>query len=82
MLRWSFPCMLCACSFSVTPGEGMETRRTIVVDSAADLASGVLTGGVVSTRGVIEPDAFVLGGLHARAFSGELVGDDDSYEQV
>ncbi|MDQ3370126.1 MAG: PA14 domain-containing protein [Myxococcota bacterium] len=82
MLRWLFPCMLGACSFAVTPGEGLEIRRTIVADSAAELSSGVLTGGVVSPRGVIEPDSFVLGGLHARAFAGELVDDDDSYEEV
>lgn len=71
-----------ACSFSASVG-GLgpdEMIVTIVADTAEELGTGKVTDGVIAATGRIEPDAFVLGGLHARAFTGDLVADNDSYE--
>jgi hypothetical protein len=74
-------CLLAACSFS-PPGD-LESTVTLTDDSTVDFAAhDQLVDGVVTPWGTIEPDAFVLAGLHARAFDGELVDDDDSYDDV
>jgi len=76
-------CVLAACSFSPLGVGPPETTVTVTDDSAADFAAhDQLVGGVVTPWGSIEPDAFVPGGLHARAFAGEHVADADSYEDV
>ncbi len=76
-------CALAACSFSLPtegPGEVVVTLRD---DSEADFAShDQLDGAVVTPWGSVEPDAFVIGGLHARAFDGDHITDADDYDAV
>jgi hypothetical protein len=81
--------MLAGCGFSITSADGgddgvPEGRRvTIVDDTATDFAANqVLTDGVVASRGVIEPDAFVLGGLRASAYDGNHLADSSTYDSV
>lgn len=75
-----------ACGFSVggtVDGDGgLAPGEVILVDdTAADFAANVgLTDAVIAPRGVIEPAAFVLGGLHARAYAGNLLGDADTWD--
>lgn len=76
-------CVAPACSFdpAFAPGEG--PTLTLVDDSAADFgAHAQLEDGVVTPWGTLEPAAFVPGGLRARAFDGNHVDDDDSFEDV
>lgn len=84
MVRWSLATVaLGACGFSATLGAGdREETVTLVDDSAAELAAGTLVDGVVTPAGVIEPAAFVLGGLHARGYQADLVDDNDTYDDV
>ncbi|MDB4960741.1 MAG: hypothetical protein JWP01_740 [Myxococcales bacterium] len=81
--------MLAGCGFSITSGGGgddsvPEGRQvTIVDDTATDFAANQgLTDGAIAPRGVIEPAAFVIGGLRARAFDGNLVTDASTYDTV
>lgn len=75
-----------ACGFSVAGGGDADGgprpgEVSLVDDTAADFAANVgLTDAVIASRGVIEPAAFVLGGLHARAFDGNLLGDADTWD--
>lgn len=75
-------CALAACTFT-PPGAGDSGVVTIVDDTEADFAShALLDGGVVTPWGTIEPEAFVIDGLHARAFATNLVADADTYDDV
>jgi len=75
-----------ACGFSVAgggDGDGGTVPGEVVLvdDTAADFAANVtLKDAVIAPRGVIEPAAFVLGGLHARAYDGNLLGDSDTWD--
>lgn len=78
-----------ACGFSTPASEGGDDdippgmQVTLVDDTAADFAAHTaLTGGVVAARGAIEPEAFVLGGLRARAYAGNNVADDSTFDSV
>ncbi len=59
----------CGCSFggSAAPIPDAPAYLEVVDDTAADF-SGQLSGGVVAARGALEPDTFVMGGLHALGF--------------
>lgn len=78
------------CGFAIQPvlGGGDDgipegTRITLTDDTADDFAANAgLVDGVIAKRGVIEPAAFVLGGLEAHAFTGNLVADDSTYDSV
>ena len=60
--------LACGCSFKgTTQPDAGGTPEMIVDDMAADFL-GRVTNGVIATRGAIEPDTFVTGGLHARGF--------------
>ncbi len=48
-----------------------EGRRVSIIDDTADDFVGTRTDTTIAARGSIEPEAFILGGLHARAY------DDD-----
>lgn len=75
-----------ACGFSVAGGSGgdggpVPGEVVLVDDTAAEFAANVtLTDAVIAPRGVIEPAAVVLGGLHARAYAGNLLGDNDTWD--
>lgn len=77
---------LAGCGFTITPdGGGLPegVRITLTDDTAADFADNEgLVDAVIAPRGVIEPDAFVLGGLTARGFALNLVADNSSYDSV
>jgi hypothetical protein len=67
---------LAGCTYTPPGGELLpgEQRVTLVEDSAEELASAeLLDEGRVVEPGVIEPHAFVLGGLRARGFEERLV---------
>ncbi len=71
-----------ACGFEVAGDGGpIPVEVVLVDDTAADFAANVgLIDAVIAPRGVIEPAAFVLGGLHARAYAGNLLGDSDTWD--
>ena len=76
-----------ACSFSIAPSGGDDDpvggQRTITDDTAADFAAHAeLHDGVIAARGAIEPAAFVVGGLHARAYAGNLMDDASTWDSV
>ncbi|MEO8703252.1 MAG: PA14 domain-containing protein [Kofleriaceae bacterium] len=72
-------CVLAACGFD-SPESKDGAPVSIVDDNFAD--AELLVDGVVTPWGTLEPAAFVVGGLHARAFAGDQVDDDDSYDDV
>ena len=70
--------LLAACNFSTTTGDdsGFEPRTLTDDDLAGTVRDGVLTAGNV------EPDGFVLGGLHARAYQAALVDTGEDFAKV
>jgi hypothetical protein len=77
-MRLLLVCALSACGFH--PQGNKTTTVTIVDDDFATPA--LISDGVVTPWGTLEPAAFVVGGLHARAFAGNAVDADDTYEDV
>jgi hypothetical protein len=58
----------CGCSFKgATMPDAGGPMIAIVDDTAADFL-GRVSNGVLASRGAIEPDTYVTGGLHARGF--------------
>ncbi|MBA3503864.1 MAG: PA14 domain-containing protein [Myxococcota bacterium] len=72
---------LAACSFSTTIGGGDDDDAPTLTLVDDDLADGVARDGVV-VAGRLEPDGFVLGGLHARAFQSALVDSGEDFAKV
>jgi hypothetical protein len=71
---------LAACTFTPPTNSDLVT---LTDDNEVDFAAHAeLEGGVVTPWGTIEPSAFVIGGLHARAFAGSVVADQDTYDDV
>src|SRR6188768_3877011 len=71
---------LTACSFSTRIDGGDDTTNTLtLIDD--ELAGGSAIDGVVA-GGRVEPDGFVLGGLHARAYVGSLVDNNAPLAKV
>src|ERR1700733_2395233 len=64
---------------SSTPGGG---NATIVDDDVPTFSAGTLDGLTVDALGVLAPDAFVLGGLHARGFIAKLVTATTTYADL
>lgn len=66
--------LLAACSFSPQhagdggPSDGPPENRVTVTD-AGSAFTGAITGGLVTTRGTLEPDTYVTGGLHAVGYT-------------
>lgn len=79
---------LAGCGFTLTAGSSGDDvpdgeRITLTDDTAADFAANAgLTDAEIATRGALEPAAFVLGGLHGRAFAGEHVIATSTYATV
>lgn len=64
--------ILTACAY--TRGQIEPPRGEVIVDdTAADFSAGALVDAVVDPLGLVVPDAFALGGLHARAYLGSQV---------
>ncbi len=75
--------VLSACGFSARiGGDDATTTTTITDDTLEELGDGKLVDGVFVAPGTIEPDGFVLGGLHARGFQAALVDAGDTFEKV
>jgi hypothetical protein len=75
--------VLCCASCSFTPPDANVRTVTLVDDTEAHFAAHAqLDDGVATSWGTLEPDAFVIAGLHARAFEGNHVDDDDTFEDV
>jgi hypothetical protein len=72
---------IAACSYTA-PLPGELERGVLVDDTPDDFVTGELIDGVVTPWGTLEPAAFVIGGLHARAFAGNQVAADDTFEAV
>jgi hypothetical protein len=69
-----------ACSFSTTITPGGDDAQTItLVDDALD--DGTAKDGI-AVAGRVEPDGFVLGGLHARAFASGIVDNGENITKV
>lgn len=81
---------LCGCGFTLNPPAGGSddgipdgTRITLTDDTAAQFMDNAgLVDGAVAPRGVIEPSPFVLDGLEAHAYNGNLVADSSTYDSV
>lgn len=80
---------LAGCGFTIDVVGGGDdgvpdgTRITLTDDTAADFADNDgLVDAVIAPRGVIEPDAFILGGLEAHGFAGNHVADASTYDSV
>lgn len=72
--------LVTGCSFSTTIGgdDVVEQTRTLVDDALDD---GTAIDGVAAA-GTLEPDGFVLGGLHARGFQTGLVDNGEDFTKV
>ncbi len=71
--------VVAGCSFKPSVG-GDEDTVTIAHDTAADFADPAeLIDGVLTPDGRIEPNAYVMGGLHARSFAGRHVDTNSTF---
>lgn len=73
------------CSFHLHAGGGMDATGTasMVDDTAVDFgAAQSLEDAVIDPGGSIEPAAFVLGGLHARGYPGNVVKSKTSWADI
>lgn len=75
---------LTACTFTTRVDEEPPLPNAAIVDDTAEdfAAHAQLVDGVVTPWGRIEPDAFVLGGLHAVAYPNNRVMPGDTFEDV
>jgi hypothetical protein len=74
--------LLTACSFSTTlDGDGDDDPGVMLTITDDMFVDGEVRDGVVED-GRIEPDGFVLGGLHARAFQSGLVDNGEDFTKV
>ena len=76
---------LAGCGFTLTSGDDAPEgeRITLTDDTAEEFAiNGGVTDTEIAARGALEPAAFVLGGLHGRAFAGEHVTTTSTYATV
>lgn len=76
--------VVAGCSFAPQVGGGDDTPGedtvTITHDTAADFADPAeLIDGVLTPDGRIEPNAYVMGGLHARSFVGRHVDTNATF---
>lgn len=76
-MRLGIVVLIAGCAYTPPSGGGDdtpgETIITIVDDTEGDFAgSPELVDGLITPEGTIEPEAYVLGGLRARAFAGKL----------
>lgn len=74
------------CGFSIRGGgagddQVPDGRAISIVDDARDDFAGTRFESTIAARGAIEPDAFVLNGLHARAFDSTF-GGTASYSEA
>ena len=80
---WLRACLLLvlasACDFSTTIGDEIDGQRQMLVDD--DLTGGTVRDGVIA-GGNVEPDGFVLGGLHARGFQTTLVDNGEDFAKI
>ncbi len=77
--------VLAGCGFTLTAGDDVPEgeRITLTDDTAAEFAiNGGVTDTEIAARGALEPAAFVLGGLHGRAFAGQHVTTLSTYATV
>ncbi|HLL21375.1 MAG TPA: PA14 domain-containing protein [Kofleriaceae bacterium] len=78
VLRWALP-LLGACGFSNNlASDDAPGDEITIIDDALD---GIATDGVVRD-GALEPDGFVVGGLHARGFQVMLVDPAEDFTKV
>jgi len=68
-----------ACSFSTTIDNAPDDGQTLTITDDT-FGDGTVTDGVAA--GTVEPDGFVLGGLHARAFQSALVDNGEDFAKV
>lgn len=73
--------LVVGCQFAPVD-EVPERAVSLVDDGVEDFADGARTDATIAPWGAIEPEAFVIGGLHARAFAGDQVVDDDEFDDV
>ncbi len=68
--------LLVGCGFQGKPVGGDDDddggMQTIVDDTAADFGAGVLDEAAIDPNGLVEPGAYVLGGLHATGYNLKL----------
>src|SRR5438270_10862523 len=73
--------LVAACGFApgvpATPGAAQ-----IIDDTAADFAAGTLDDIAIDPLGLLAPDAYIAGGLHARGFVTTPVGPTTSYTDL
>ncbi len=81
----AFVVALAGCGFTLTSGTGGDDvpegdRITLTDDTEQDFTTNAgVTDAEIAKRGALEPAAFVLGGLHGRAFAGEHVLPTSTY---
>ncbi len=82
-MRWVWLAAIAGCTYAPRAGSGDGTTITIVDDTAADLAQPAqLTDGELTAEGTIIPAAYVLGGLHARAFARKLIDGNSTFAKL
>ncbi len=88
--RWPIAIViaLAGCGFTLTSGSPGDDgpagdRITLTDDTEADFTTNAgVSEAEIAKRGAIEPAAYVLGGLHGRAFAGEHVTAASTYASV
>ena len=67
-MRW-YALVLAGCAFQPRAVEQQSTTTTLVDDTAADFMAGQRSDVAVDPLGMLVPDAFIGGGLHARSYA-------------
>lgn len=80
---WPIVVVIAACRFSPLPAAAPDAAAAqIVDDTAADFLAGSGDGAVVDPLGLLVPEAYAPGGLHARAYTGALVTSTTTWDEL
>jgi len=66
-VRW-YALVLAGCAFEPRAAEHVPVTATLVDDTAADFMAGQGSDIAIDPLGLLVPDAFITGGLHARSY--------------
>lgn len=74
--------MLAGCAFQPRAAQQHAGSTTLVDDTAADFMAGQRTDVAVDSLGLLVPDAFIGGGLHARSYPSITMDDTTTWDTL
>ena len=74
--------MLAGCAFQPRAAQHTGSTTTLVDDTAADFMPGQRTDIAIDSLGLLVPDAFIGGGLHARSYPSITMDDTTTWDTL